>query len=457
MSVEMAGAAIRLTVLADEGRTDLAVPIWADLSLVAESCAEVFGGGIERTFITAAGGALRSDQPVAELGLSDGDILVATSRRVSAPGAAAALDAPARVAERVDGRAGLVAAAGVCALGAGALAGLAGGPQRVAALVVLLVSTVAILLPYAARHPWRRPALAALLPAVGAGLGLGAALSNSPGGDALGVGVGAMAAVVVAAVVRGQLDDRSSEPLLVWLIGGSVVAVLAAVCVASGASLRSLAALVLGAGIIAARLLPLNVIDVPDRALLDIDRLAVTAWSARERPRAGRRRTAVRPEGVIELLKRGHRLLAAGAVAVAVVVVVAGPVLAALAIGGSRVEEYGSFALIGLGAASLSLLVRSFRSRVARISLRLASAWVVGFTAILIVAHHSSLVGWSIAGGAAVLGVIAIATGLAIGRGWRSVWWARMGEIAESFAMVLAIAAIPFACGLFTAVRQLAS
>ena len=50
-------------------------------------------------------------------------------------------------------------------------------------------------------------------------------------------------------------------------------------------------------------------VDVPDQLLLDLERLAVTAWSARERPAGRRGRTLVAPEAVAAVAADPHRSL----------------------------------------------------------------------------------------------------------------------------------------------------
>ena len=47
--------------------------------------------------------------------------------------------------------------------------------------------------------------------------------------------------------------------------------------------------------------------------------------------------------------------------------------------------------------------------------------------------------------------------GLALGQGWRSVWWARLADVVEALAVVLVVAAVPLAAGIFGAVRSLVS
>ena len=63
--------------------------------------------------------------------------------------------------------------------------------------------------------------------------------------------------------------------------------------------------LLAGAGIVApvlatlaARIVPGLVVDVPDQYLIDLERLAVTAWSARDQPTGKRGRTMIPPAAV---------------------------------------------------------------------------------------------------------------------------------------------------------------
>ena len=71
------------------------------------------------------------------------------------------------------------------------------------------------------------------------------------------------------------------------------------------------------AAVLAARFVPSVAIDVPDQYLLDLERLAVTAWSARERTGGKRGRSVVPPSAVSAVATRGTRIITAGAAAVA--------------------------------------------------------------------------------------------------------------------------------------------
>ena len=77
----------------------------------------------------------------------------------------------------------------------------------------------------------------------------------------------------------------------------------------------------------AARFVPVLAIDVPDQFLIDLERLAVTAWSARDRPGGRRGRTVVPPAAVAHVAARGARIVTAAAAGVWVVVAVSAPLL----------------------------------------------------------------------------------------------------------------------------------
>ena len=51
----------------------------------------------------------------------------------------------------------------------------------------------------------------------------------------------------------------------------------------------------------------------------------------------------------------------------------------------------------------------------------------------------------------------AVAAAIASGRGWRSVWWSRRAELAESLSGSLAIAAAVVAAGVFRALWEMTS
>ena len=65
----------------------------------------------------------------------------------------------------------------------------------------------------------------------------------------------------------------------------------------------------------------------PDQALVDLERLAVTAWSARDRTASRRSRTVIRRPAVARVVERGSRIITAACAAVLVVTLVSAPMV----------------------------------------------------------------------------------------------------------------------------------
>ena len=85
--------------------------------------------------------------------------------------------------------------------------------------------------------------------------------------------------------------------------------------------------LLLVLAMLAARVVPAIAVDVPDNYLIDMDRLAITAWSARERPRSRRGRVVVPEAAVVAVAARGSAIITAAAAAVLAVAAVSAPLL----------------------------------------------------------------------------------------------------------------------------------
>ncbi len=470
MSAQSAGhvaaATIRLSVVGPAGQADLAVPLWMDAASILEAYSLATGHvavpGTELT--TSAGRPLAAERSIEQLEVDHGDVLVValdgTQADDHAAGGSAAAAAGAGTG-LLSGRARSVLVAVASACGVGSALGLAFADGsvpvwvRVVCLGLLLLSGVAAAFPYGGRRSDGARIRSAASPAFGAAAGFALGYTPGPGGLLLGLAVAALAAVVFAALARAFLADEDDDLIDVWLVVGAFLAVLAATLLMIGSAATSLLAVAYAAAIVAARLLPYVVVDVPDEALLDLDRLAVTAWSAREQARAGRRRTMVRPEGVRSVVTRGQRLVSAGTVVIALVVVVAGPVLVRAA--DRDLRGYGSLALVGLGAVALALVARSFRSVVPRLALRLAALGTAASLGAMLLLDGGSTLAWTVFVGAAVLGGLVVTTALSLGRGWRSVWWARVADVVEALSVVLVVAALPFASGLVAAVRGFTS
>jgi hypothetical protein len=206
-----------------------------------------------------------------------------------------------------------------------------------------------------------------------------------------------------------------------------------------------------------ARFVPSLAINVPDEALLDLDRLAVTAWSARDTgPGRGKRgRIVVAASAMDRLVASASRTVAAGSLAVAVAAAVASPLL--LADATLDLDRIGARALVFLCGASLLLSARSYRHTLARLFLRLAglACWTA-FAIHMLATDAVGNLGWTV-GALVVLGVVVLAAAIATGRGWRSVWWSRRAEVAETMAGAFALGAAVVAAGLFRILWEITS
>jgi hypothetical protein len=454
VSAGIAAATIRVTVVGDAGRADLAVPLWVDVASLAHSFAETVGTEAPRLASTS-GILLDATSTVEQAGLRHGDVLVALAPAAAphpvdetSPTAAGPRPSGARVQSL------LLALAATCGLGgtAALAAGGGSGAARAVCLVLLLLCATVSAAPLPGASGASARARTAASPAFAAGAGFAATYTDGPGGLLLGLVVAALAAAVFAALGRTFLDPDHDELVDVWLVVGGALAVVVTVLLLVGAAPQGLWAVLFAGAVVAARLLPFTVVDVPDEALLDLDRLAVTAWSARERPRGGRRRRSiVRFDGVTTVVHRGLRLVAAGTFVIAGTVALTGPLLV---LGADRDRQgIGSLVMVGLGGAALALVARSFRSALPRVALRLAASSVLVFLGYVVLREFGPTTDWVVFASAAALGLLATVTAVSLGRGWRSVWWARVADIVEGLSIVLVVAAAPLASGFFDVVR----
>lgn len=263
------------------------------------------------------------------------------------------------------------------------------------------------------------------------------------------LGAAALAAAITAAVARALADPAAGagEALGVWIVVGGAWFVVAALAAIAGVDQHVVWAVLLLAAVLAARIVPSLAIDIGDDYLIDLERLAVSAWSARDRPAGKRGRVVVPPGLVADVAARGARTVDAASVAVMVVVGACAPLLLATADLG--LDQVGARCLVGFGGAALLLAARSHRHPVARGALRVAglACWV-----------PLALVGLEVLGGEVltvltVLGLLGgfglAALAVAVGNGWRSAWWSRRAEVAEVVCGAFAVASIVVATGLF--------
>jgi hypothetical protein len=260
------------------------------------------------------------------------------------------------------------------------------------------------------------------------------------------LGIAGLASAVVAAVARA-LDAGTDAAARVWIVAGGGVFVLTALATLGDLPPRVTWSVLLVLAMLASRVVPTMAVDVPDSYLIDLDRLAITAWSARERPRSRRGRVVVPEAAVVAVASRGSAVITASAAAVLVLAAVSAPLL--LEAADLPIDRVGARVLVFLCGAGLMLSARSYRHTAARQLLRLAGlvCWIALAGALVPVLSDGQ---WLAVGVVAVgLALLLVLVAVATGRGWRSAWWSRRAEVAEGIVGSFAIAAVVVAAGFF--------
>jgi hypothetical protein len=446
-----AGATIALSIHGPAGVLDLVVPAGATSVDVAREYAKQADVPGIPLLQTALGERLNAAVPLGEAGIQPGDVLVATTG-VHRPRRVTLLQA-AKNAPESPALAALIAwVAALVAVLAAWYAGRAGDDVvRTVAVGLLLVCSLVGVLPLG-RHARQRAAAAPAFAAAAAFAAL-----YEPGVHLLPAILGAagIAAAVVAGIGRA-LSAGSDEVGTVWIVSGLTVFACCAVPAMLGWDARVAWTLLVFLSMMAARFAPSLAVDVPDEALLDLDRLAVTAWSARDTQRHGRRgRIVVAADAMERLVHRASRIVTGAAAAILVIVLVASPLLLHTAT--IDLDRIGARCLVFFAGCSLLLAARSYRHAGARVLLRLAGLGALVALAVHLVAgpgagHVDTFFYVTVA-----LGVVALAAAVATGRGWRSVWWSRRAEVAESLCGSFAFAAAVVAAGVFRRLWEMTS
>jgi hypothetical protein len=434
---------IVISVHGQAGVLDLAVPAGATSVDVAREYAAQSGLAGIPLLQTPLGELVRADRALADVGVESGDVLVAASGVHRPRAACAGAGAGARRTTDNPALAALVATVAAVAAGLSAWYAARAADDLLRTLTVGLLMTAALVstLPVG-RHASSRVAVA---PAFGAAAAFAALYE--PGAHLLPTvaAVSALAAAVVAAVARA-LGAEHDEALVVWMVAGVLAFGACGLSPLLEWDPRVSWTLLLVTAVLAARFAPSLAVDVPDEALLDLERLAVTAWSARDRTTGRRGRLVVPRSAMSRLVASATRTVTASAVAILVVTVVATPLL--LAAADIDLDRIGARCLAFFGGAAVLLAARSYR-HAARTLLRAAglAAWVA-LAAFLVGDVAPGLVATG-AVAAVLLGAATLAAAVATGRGWRSVWWSRRAEVAEVLSGSFALAAAVVAAGLF--------
>jgi hypothetical protein len=442
---------LALTVYGPAGALDLVLPPSAVVTDVAREYADKAGLVAIPLLYSRTGDLLLATATLDELGVETGAILVAATgvHRTAGPDA----PRPPGAARASDGHPVAVLWCAVAAAVAG-LAGWcgaqAGGSDHDLAVGVLVVAAVLGLVPVT------RSAVPRL---VAAPCFLGAAAfawAWDPVPERLPMVVGVTAgAVAVGAAVARAAAGASEAQLGVLVVGGSCVFALTGAVTLLGWSPRAAWAILLAAALLAARFVPALAVDVPDQYLVDVERLAVTAWSARD-PVPRRRVRSIVPIGAVAAVAdRGGRVLGTAAGAVLAVVLVSAPLLLWTAV--LPVDRVGARLEVALVGVGLLLAARSYRHPAARGLLRLAGlacgASLAAYAAPRLDDGQLLVVSLTATG----LGVLLVVAATATGRGWRSAWWSRRAEVAEALCGSSALAVVLVASGFFRHLWEMTS
>lgn len=441
---------LALSVHGPGGVLDLVVPAGATGTDVALEYARQAGLGVVPKLHTTTGRAIDSARPLTEEQVTSGQLLVAAlgGPAPAATGVRRTDEAP----ETAGALSGLVLAV---AAGAAILAGWFSSHVdsfviHTIAVDLLAVGAILGVIPvgrYAAQRALAAPAFA----------GAGAyAIVWEPGAVELPMvlGIAGLAAAVTAAVARTLAAERD-DALTVVMITGAGAFLATGIWAVAGFSPPLLWSVLLVVAMLAARFIPSFAIDVPDQVLLDLERLAVTAWSARDRPRGRRGRMLVTAPAVTALVKRGSRIVTAGSAAVLVVTAISVTQLLATAV--LEVDRIGARCLAFFAGGALLFAARSYRHHSARLLLRLAglTCWLA-LTVVLLRDAESGRATLVVLT-SLFLGAIMVAAAVATGRGWRSVWWARRAEIGEGLCGAFAVAAIFVSSGIVRTLWEISS
>ncbi|MGQ0631837.1 MAG: EsaB/YukD family protein [Sporichthyaceae bacterium] len=298
-----------------------------------------------------------------------------------------------------------------------------------------------------------RPGAQVLAPGFAAGAVVALLPRSQPGDDLLAIVAAGVVAAQAAVVVRLVAAPLVRAALTVWLWLGVLAAGVGALVLLGDGEPRLVWCVLALCAVAAAKLLPQIAVDVPDEQLLDAERMSATTWSARVFPPA--RKVRIRTREVARTVESGRRLLDAGAIAAAML---AAGTAVALALdpgpGWTQWPAYATGALVGIALAACS---RAYRGIGARLALRLG-----GLVAVLAgvggsFAASSPMALYCAAGGALVLALPVIFAATALGNGWRSVWWARLGDGVDFLAVAGAFPVALLAAGAFTHFRQMLS
>jgi hypothetical protein len=451
---------LALSVHGPAGVLDLVVPLSATAADVAEEYADRAGLDAVPLLRSRLGRPIEPGATLVRAGVGPGALLVADPAGPARP-AGSPTTATGRHAARGDrvrpARPRPTALSALWLAVAGGAAGLAGwcaatapsGQLRTTSVGLLLGAAVLGVLPVGGLAAHRVVAA----PVFAAAAAFAVAWDPHDVRLPMVLGITGLAAAVAAAVGRA-LAPRPEEALRVWILAGVTVFVVAGLGALGGAPPRLVWSLLLLGALLAARFVPALAVDVPDQYLLDLERLAVTAWSAREQPRGRRGRSVVPLDAIGVVAARGTRIVTATSAAVLAVVLLSAPLVLLTAT--LPIDRVGARLLVGSAGAGLLLAARSYRHARARALLRTAGLGC-GVVLCAVLLREADPTGWWLPATAVLLAAALVVVAVAVGRGWRSAWWSRRAEVAEGLSGAVAVAALVVASGWLRQLWELAS
>lgn len=321
---------------------------------------------------------------------------------------------------------------------------------RAVTVIVLLAAALIGVLPFGRYATLRAQAA----PAFASAAALAVVWDPDPARLPMVAGLSGLAGAVTAAAARA-LADQEDEGLRTWMVAGGLVFLTGGAAALIGFGPTVVWSLLLVMCVLAARMVPGYAVDVPDQLLIDVERLAVTAWSARGLPPGRRGRAVASREAVAEMAARGARLVTAAGVAIAAVAVVSSAMLLAAAT--FDLDQVGARYQVFFAGAALLLAGRSYRHAGARAALRVAGLGCWAVLAVEVLSGSSPVRTVTLAGIAIGLALLLVVVAVATGRGWRSAWWARRAEVAEGLSGALTLASLFVATGFCRTIWELTS
>jgi hypothetical protein len=442
------GHHLALTVHGPLGSIDLLVPPGAAATDVAREYAAQAGLGAIPLISTQLGQPLAADVPLVDGGVDSGDVLVASTTLHRSPTDSSGKPRRRGPSAPLTNRGGgpvwelVLGVASATAVLAGWCAAVTDSRWTSVTVDLLLLGAFVGVLPIGVHRHVRALAAPAFAGAAAFALVGETDQEKLP----IVLGIAGLAAAVTAAVARA-LDSGTDAAARVWIVTGAGLFALTGLATLADLPPRATWSLLLVLAMLAARVVPAIAIDVPDSYLIDTDRLAVTAWSARDRPRSRRGRVVVPEAAVVAVATRGAAIVTAAAVAILAVATLSAPLL--LVAADLPIDRVGARALVFLAGGGLLLSARSYRHAAARQLLRLAglACWVALTWALVPVLSDGQWLAVAVA--AVALAGVMVAVAVATGRGWRSAWWSRRAEVAEGLCFSFALAAVVVSTGVF--------